>query len=142
MQNSIVEKNFKIGCRADEITPLLEKVLAELDQVVENNCEINFKLELAAREMLANAIEHGSILASETNSDFEKLVIKVKLVVRSKELSFTVKDPGPGFDWQNYDLAEMPKFEEKGRGLKMINQVSDQMKFNSVGNEITAIFKL
>lgn len=142
MQNSIVEKNFKIGCRADEITPLLEKVFSELDNSVEDSSEITFKLELAAREMLANAIEHGCALASENGRDLEKLKIQIRLVVKAEELIFMVKDPGPGFDWQNYDLTEMPKFDEKGRGLKMINQVSDQMKFNSVGNEISAIFKL
>lgn len=142
MQNSIVEKNFKIGCRADEITPLLEKVFSELDDSVENSSEITFKLELAAREMLANAIEHGCALATENCGGSENLKIKIKLLVKADELTFKVEDPGPGFDWLNYDLTEMPKFDEKGRGLKMINQVSDQMKFNSVGNEITAVFKL
>jgi serine/threonine-protein kinase RsbW len=139
MQNLKVEKDFKIECRADEISPLLEKAFSELDKSVENSSEIMFKLELAAREMLANAIEHGCALAAE---NAENLRIRIGLVISADELFFKVEDPGPGFDWENYDLDKMPKFEEKGRGLKMINQVSDQIKFNSTGNKITAVFKL
>jgi serine/threonine-protein kinase RsbW len=139
MQNSKLKKDFKIECRADEISPLLEKVFSELEKSVENSSEIMFKLELAAREMLANAIEHGCALAAE---NAENLRIRIGLVISADELFFKVEDPGPGFDWENYDLDKMPKFEEKGRGLKMINQVSDKMKFNSTGNKITAVFKL
>lgn len=142
MQNSKLEKNFKIECRADEISPLLEKVFSELDKSVENSSEIMFKLELAAREMLANAIEHGCALAAENDEDLKNLRIGIKLIIGADELIFKVEDPGPGFDWENYDLEKMPKFEEKGRGLKMINKVSDQIKFNSSGNIITAAFKL
>jgi len=142
MQNSKVEKDFEIECRSDEISPLLEKVFFELENSVENSSEIMFKLELAAREMLANAIEHGCALAQENTKNLENLRIRIKLIIDTEELSFKVEDPGPGFDWTNFDLDKMPKFEEKGRGLKMINQVSDQIKFNSAGNEITAFFKI
>ena len=142
MQNSKVEKNFKIECRADQISPLLEEVFSELAKTAADASEITFKLELAAREMLANAIEHGAALAAEDAENLEDLRIKSKLIIRAEELIFEVEDPGPGFDWENYNLDQMPRFEEKGRGLKMINQVSDQVKFNQSGNKITAVFKL
>ena len=142
MQNSIVEKNFKIGCRAAEISSLLVEVFSELDKLLNDAAEIKFMLELAAREMLANAIEHGCALAAENNAGSENLKIKIKLLLETDELTFEVEDPGPGFDWENYNLDTMPKFEEKGRGLKMINQVSDQIKFNQAGNKIRACFKL
>ncbi len=141
MQNSKIKKDFKIECKADEISPLLEKVFSELEKSVENSSKIMFKLELAAREMMANAIEHGCALAAENAENLENLRIRIQLAIEAEELIFKVEDPGPGFDWENYDLDKMPKFEEKGRGLKMINQVSDQIKFNSTGNKITAVFK-
>jgi serine/threonine-protein kinase RsbW len=142
MQNSIVEKNFKIGCKAEEISPLLEKVFSELVNSVENSSKIIFKLELAAREMLANAIEHGCALATKSSGSLKNLKIKIDLKIGTEKLLFQVEDPGSGFDWENYDLDKMLKLEEKGRGLKMINQVSDQIKFNLAGNKITAIFNL
>lgn len=142
MQKPEIKKEFEIGCRAAEITPLLKEVMLEIDSAALKAEEIKFNLELAAREMLANAIEHGCALAAENDSRTARMKIRVELKISQKELIFTVRDPGPGFEWQKYDLKTMPKFEEKGRGLKMIYQVSDQIKFNSRGNKITAIFKV
>jgi len=141
MQKPELEKEFTIGCQAAEITPLLKKVMQEIDSSSLKAEEIKFNLELAAREMLANAIEHGCALAAENGSRVE-MKIRIELKITEKELSFKVSDPGPGFAWQKYNLETMPRFEEKGRGLKMIYQVADQIKFNSCGNQITAIFKV
>jgi serine/threonine-protein kinase RsbW len=137
-----VEKNYEIACKAEEISPLLEKIFLELDNSAVSAAEIKFCLEIAAREMLANAIEHGYALAAEKNGRLKNFKIKLELQICSEKIVFKVKDPGPGFDWENCDLEIKPSFAEKGRGLKMINQVSDQMKFNSAGNKITAVFKL
>ncbi|TDO85266.1 serine/threonine-protein kinase RsbW [Halanaerobium saccharolyticum] len=142
MQSSIVEKSFEMGCRAEEISSILEKIFSVLNNSAVAAEEIEFSLEIAAREMLANAIEHGCTLAADDSRDLEVLKIKLELKVSREKVVLKVKDPGPGFDWKNCDLETMPKFEEKGRGLKMINQVSDQIKFNSAGNKITAVFKL
>lgn len=142
MQNSEVEKKYTIACKAAEIPALLKKVFLEIDNSDIKAEEIKFNLELAAREMLANAIEHGCVLAQESCSRDAKLMIIVELKINAERILFQVKDPGPGFNWQKYDLETMPRFEEKGRGLKMINQVSDQLQFNSSGNKITAIFKV
>ena len=142
MQKPELEKKFTIGCQAAEITPLLKEVLLEIDSTALKAEEIKFNLELAAREMLANAIEHGCALAAENGSSTERMEIEIELKISEQELSFIVSDPGPGFEWQQYNLETMPRFEEKGRGLKMIYQVADQLKFNSCGNKITAIFKV
>ncbi|RCW60293.1 ATP-binding protein [Halanaerobium sp. ST460_2HS_T2] len=142
MQKPELEEKFKIGCKAAEISQLIEKIFMVIEGSSISAEELKFNLEIAAREMLANAIEHGCALAAEKSSRTEKMGIKVMLKVSGKTLKLTVEDPGPGFDWVKYDLETMPVFEEKGRGLKMIYQVSDQLKFNSTGNEITAIFKV
>lgn len=142
MQSSTVEKRFEIGCKAEEISPLLKQIFSELDDLIEPSAELKFNLELAAREMLANAIEHGCALAAENDSDLRELKIRISLAIDSNTVFFSVQDPGPGFDWENYELGEMPEFDEKGRGLKMINQVSDQMDFNDSGNKIRAGFKI
>ncbi|MFW6001649.1 MAG: ATP-binding protein, partial [Halanaerobium sp.] len=112
MQNSKVEKNFTINCRAAEISPLLKKLFLEINNLTAFTEEMKFNLEIAAREMLANAIEHGCALASENGRNLEKLRVEITLRIEGKTLTFKVKDPGPGFDWENYDLKTMPKFEE------------------------------
>ena len=134
-----LEKTFlyKINCQAAEIADLLNEIFKKIRQEIEESSEIEFKLEMAAREILANAIEHGCSLAAENKEDSDDLRIEVELKLKKESLSFQVRDPGPGFDWKSYDLTTMPRFEEKGRGLKMINKVADKMEFNQQGNIIT-----
>ena len=142
MQNLKLEKSFEINSKAEEISPLLDKIISELDKKTDIRNELKFDLELAAREMLANAIEHGCALASKNKEINNSLKIKIKLKIKEKRLSLKVKDPGSGFNWEEYEIKAMPRLDEKGRGLRMINEVSDQVHFNSAGNEITASFKL
>ena len=141
MQNAEQEFKFELNCKAEEITAALSKVIKIIRQEINESEELEFKFELAAREILANAIEHGCFLAQNKRGNPEKLKIKTRLKISSETVIYSVKDPGPGFDWENYDLKTMPKFDEKGRGLKMINKVTDQMEFNQDGNKITISFQ-
>lgn len=145
MQNAELEFNYEIKCRAGEISPLLNKIFSKLKEELgaKFDLETEINLEIAAREMLANAVEHGCALADEEKNNLEFLTINTTVeIINEEKIIFTVKDPGPGFDWQHYNLEEMPEFEEKGRGLKMINKVADNIEFNQSGNRIRAFFKL
>lgn len=141
MQNIEIEKIFQIGCKAKEISSVIGKILSELDSI-EFNFKIKLNIELAAREMLANAIEHGCASASNKFNNSKKREVSIILKINNNKLFLTVQDPGSGFDWENYDLITMPLYDEKGRGLKIIKKVSDQLEFNKSGNRITAIFEL
>ena len=140
MDSSIHSFKFKIRCEAEAIPELLEKVFSKLTKY-ENEVEnINFRIEIAAREMLANAIEHGCVQAVNNGLKLEEGYIMVILKISNYNIIFSVKDCGNGFDWENYDLDTMPSLEERGRGLKMINNVADKVEFNQKGNEITIFF--
>jgi len=142
MKNAEKNYQFEIKCEAGEIGPTLKSILSKIEKEIEDSGEILFKFELAAREMLANAIEHGCSLAASNGKKFDNLSIKTIVKIGEEKLIYSVQDPGPGFDWENYDLKTMPKFEEKGRGLKMINKVTEKMEFNQKGNKITVTFKV
>ncbi|MFP4020573.1 MAG: ATP-binding protein [Halanaerobium sp.] len=142
MKNAGKKYQFEIKCEAGEIGPTLKSILSKIEKEVEDSQELLFKFELAAREMLANAIEHGCSLAASNGKKLDDLKIKTILKIAETNIIYSVEDPGPGFDWENYDLKTMPKFEEKGRGLKMINKVTDKMEFNQAGNEIKVTFKI
>lgn len=141
MKNAEKKYQFEIKCEADEIGPTLKSILSKIEKEVEDSQELLFKFELAAREMLANAIEHGCALAASNGKKLDNLKIKTIFKIVEDHIIYSVQDPGPGFDWKNYDLKTMPKFEEKGRGLKMINKVTDKMEFNQAGNEIKVTFR-
>lgn len=143
MQNLKLDKSYQISCNAQEISAIIEKIFSELNQVSNFKIEFKFDFELVLREILANAIEHGAVLAvRRNNKQQDDLNILIKVQLNSSELKLVIKDPGPGFDWENYNLEKMPDFKEYGRGLIMINRVCSQLKFNKLGNEITVIFDL
>ena len=140
MSSSTQRFEFKIPCQSKAISKFLEEAFAILDRKNHEVENLNFKFELAAREMLANAIEHGCAEARKKRNDLSNLEIFIVLEIRKEEIVFSVKDCGNGFKWKDYDLNTMPCFEEKGRGLKMINNVVDHIEFNKVGNKITVYF--
>ncbi|MGM0549418.1 MAG: ATP-binding protein [Bacillota bacterium] len=142
MKNAEKKYQFEIRCEAAEIGPTLKSIISKIKKEVDDSEELLFKFELAAREMLANAIEHGCALAVSNGKNFDNLKIKTVVKITEDSIVYSVEDPGPGFDWKNYDLTTMPKFEEKGRGLKMINKVTEKMEFNQRGNKITVTFKI
>ena len=142
MGNLLEESKLEFGCKPKIIKKFLEKLFNILKSYNTHTENLNFRIELASREMLANAIEHGCSLAASNGKKFDNLSIKTIVKIGEEKLIYSVQDPGPGFDWENYDLKTMPKFEEKGRGLKMINKVTEKMEFNQKGNKITVTFKV
>lgn len=130
---------FNISPNSDKIGDLIKKILIIIGENIEDSSELEFKIELALRETLANAIEHGSKLAAENDLD-EELEIIIGLKIQPDKILIQVEDPGPGFNWEDCNLKMTPNFEEKGRGLKMINVVADKIEFNQQGNKITVVF--
>ncbi len=91
-----------------------------------------FEIETALREALANAIVHGC------KNDRSK---KVQCCVRCDEergLLIVVRDPGNGFD--PFTLPDPSNGDNiyacHGRGIYLINQLMDEVKFERNGSEI------
>ncbi len=122
----------EMPCLPDEVSEEVERIILSLDSFDHRIDDLTFRVEMALREMLANAIEHGC------RSGEEKILIEVEAVPGRVKIS--VSDPGDGFDWRSANLDHMPVLEEKGRGLGMIKQAADELKFNEKGNRITVIF--
>lgn len=129
-----MKTRFEIQSRAKEIKKIIEKIILELEKYIKAEQELKLKIEIALREMLANAIEHGCSTRNQT--------IKIKLLLEKKQLSIKVSDPGKGFHYVDRDLKTMPLLQERGRGLIMINKMVDCLEFNEKGNSITVSFNL
>ena len=55
--------------------------------------------------------------------------------------SCTIKDPGPGFNWQEaiknkMKIKDIDIASEGGRGLPLLFEIFDKVQWNSKGNEI------
>ncbi len=118
---------------ADEalIAPTVKRIM---EAVAEIECSHGkeFEIETALLEALANAVRHGA------KKDPSK---KVECVVACEEplgMLIIVRDPGEGFDPRSVPNPTEGDaiFNDHGRGIYMINQLMDEVKFEKNGTEI------
>jgi serine/threonine-protein kinase RsbW len=88
-------------------------------------------IELALAEALANAVVHGA------KNDPSKIV-ECDVACGERGMLIVVRDPGPGFD-----PAKIPDpcvgeniYSNHGRGIFLINQLMDEVRFHKNGTEI------
>jgi serine/threonine-protein kinase RsbW len=89
-------------------------------------------IELALQEALANAVVHGA------KEDPSKVVECVVACDEQRGILIIVRDPGPGFDPQAIPSCTMGEnlYSNHGRGIFLINQLMDEVKFHKNGTEI------
>src|SRR5215470_7453350 len=113
-----------------------------IDQVVQNVMSIvrdmrcaegkEDDIELALTEALANAVVHGA------KEDPNKVVECIVACDEARGMLIVVRDPGPGFDPEgipNPCIGENV-YSNHGRGIYLINQLMDEVKFHKNGTEI------
>ena len=92
-------------------------------------------IELALAEALSNAVVHGA------SSDPTKVIECDVACDETHGMLIVVRDPGPGFD-----VSKIPDpcageniFSNHGRGIYLINQLMDEVRFHKNGTEIHMI---
>jgi anti-sigma regulatory factor (Ser/Thr protein kinase) len=120
-----------IPADVNAISPVVEGVL----QVArEMGCAEGYdhNIELALREALANAILHGC------GNDASKKVECCVACEGTSEIVIVVRDPGQGFTPEAVanPLAGENVYSEHGRGIYLINQLMDEVRFEARGTEI------
>jgi serine/threonine-protein kinase RsbW len=94
-------------------------------------------IELALTEALANAVVHGA------KADPSKIVECDVVANEDKSMLIVVRDPGTGFDPGQIPnpLRGESVYSDHGRGIFLINQLMDEVKFLKNGTEIHMIKK-
>lgn len=92
---------------------------------------------VAVTEAVNNAIIHG-------NGNDPKKLVDLTLKLEEDDLSFVVKDEGPGFDYENLPDPTAPENLEKvgGRGIFLITALADELEFEDEGATIEMKFKV
>jgi serine/threonine-protein kinase RsbW len=113
------------------VPPVIEKVMAI---VKEMGCAAGreFEIELALDEALVNAIRHGS------RHDPSKQIQCCIACDHTRGMLIVVRDPGPGFDPASIPSPVVGQniFSTGGRGIYLINQLMDEVRFEKGGTEI------
>jgi serine/threonine-protein kinase RsbW len=113
------------------ITPVVSWVM---DFVKEMGCAVGkeWEVEIALREALANAMVHGS------KRDPSKKVEFCVAIDNDRGLLIVVRDQGEGFDPSaiSEPVVGQNLYSDHGRGIFLINQLMDEVKFERGGTEI------
>ena len=91
-----------------------------------------FEIELALQEALANAIRHGCL------GDPTKFIQCCVTYEIAGDVLIVVRDPGPGFDVTSVPnpLDGTNVLKGNGRGIFLINQMMDEVRFADGGREL------
>ena len=123
-----LDKTFP--ARGELVAGLVDKVVA-LARELHGDTEKELELALALTEALANAVKHGS------KGDPSREV-KCRVTVEGSAMTVMVRDSGTGFDPGSVanPLESAGLSADHGRGLYMIRQLMDEVRFERNGAEI------
>ncbi len=125
----MLKMDMVIPATAEAINPLVDAVMSVVRRMGHAS---ELEIETALREALANAVKHGCC------GDASKFVDCQVVFEKESSVFILVRDPGPGFD-----PATIPDptngehiYEDHGRGIYLINQLMDEVRFHKNGSEI------
>jgi len=130
----VVRVQKQVPGQVEAIPPVVEQIMEVVRQqgCAEHN---EFEIEVSLYEALANAVEHGC------GHDPEKMVEVVVACEEHRGMIIVVRDPGPGFDPETVPSPIEGKniYSDGGRGIFLINQLMDEVRYEKNGTEIWMI---
>ncbi len=116
---------------------IVEKLIDEISSRYNIHSDVYGKLLLAVVEGVNNAIVHGNKLQKDKD-------VVVEYDINDKEILFQISDSGEGFDYSNLPDPTRPENIERthGRGIFLMNHLSDKLEFNEPGNMVKMVFNL
>ncbi len=127
----IFRLNMTVPGQKKSVTPVVERIMAIAQDM---GCATGkeSEIELAIQEAVANAVIHGC----EDNPEHS-----VQITVACDEgrgMIIMVRDPGSGFDPTDVPspLVGENIYASHGRGIYLINQLMDEVRYERGGTEI------
>lgn len=113
----------------------IEKLIDKVCSNIGVNEESYGNVLIAVTEAVNNAIQHG-------NKQNGALKIDVSVLDSTKNICFSVKDEGPGFDFNNLPDPTSPDniLKENGRGIFLMKNLADKVEFADEGNKVSLFF--
>ena len=114
------------------ISPAVDTIMARIHKEHPRAKEIEFEIETALREALANAVLHGCKANSAKQVHCQVSCDAFGVV------HITVRDPGEGFDPSSVSdpLHEDNLHADHGRGIYLLRKLMDDVQFADGGREV------
>ena len=132
----ILKLQVTLAADRNAIDPVVQRVMEIVRQI---KCADGREdaIELALAEALANAVVHGA------KADPTKVIECDVACDENKVVLIVVRDPGKGFDPSTIPnpCQGQNVFSNHGRGIFLINQLMDEVKFHKNGTEIHMLKK-
>jgi serine/threonine-protein kinase RsbW len=129
-------QKLSVTLTADQsaVDPMVQSIM-QVIRLMPGAADKEDSIQVALSEALANAVVHGA------QSDPSKVIECDVACDASRGIVIVVRDPGKGFD-----PARVPSplvgdnlYQQHGRGIYLINQLMDDVKFFKNGAEIHMI---
>ena len=127
---------IKIPSITDNVS-VVESFIDNLKDKISLSDNIYGNILISVTEAVNNAIVHG-------NKEDKAKKVELYLKQSKKSISFIIKDEGPGFDESKIPDPTSPKNLDniKGRGVFLIKNLTDNVKFRKKGSEVELVFNL
>ena len=127
---------IKIPSITDNVS-VVESFIDNLKDKISLSDNIYGNILISVTEAVNNAIIHG-------NKEDKAKKVELYLKQSKKSISFIIKDEGPGFDESKIPDPTSPKNLDniKGRGVFLIKNLTDNVKFRKKGSEVELVFNL
>lgn len=135
VQNLREKIEFEIPSVISVMNAILDYLIKRVEKIGVVDTESS-NLFVALDEAFVNAVKHGN------KFDAAKLV-RISAEVSATEARFTIEDEGEGFDVNSIPDPRNPEnlFKASGRGVLIIHNVMDEVRYNERGNRLEMIKK-
>ena len=131
-----MRKKFQVASDLTNVQKTSQEVVSFLKPLSLDEAAI-FDIRLCLEEALINAMKYGNRLRQDLSVDLE-------VEATPQEVRLSVHDQGSGFDVKNLEdcTAEKNLFRNRGRGVYLIHQLMDEVRYNEKGNQLLMVKSL
>ncbi len=134
MMASAQIQKYRLESQIDSLAKV-EQIIEELKELHRIPEDIYGNILVTITEAVNNAIRHGNKLDPNKVVDFS-------FESTEKEFTFKIQDRGTGFDPDSIPDPTLPENIDKpdGRGIFIMKNLSDEVKFEDEGRRVEIIF--
>ena len=134
MPDTLAKRELVISSKPENLG-LVEKLIDNLCADYNINEEVYGNIIISITEAVNNAINHG-------NNGNPNLDTIISCTIKADQICFTITDQGPGFNYNNLPDPTAPENLESisGRGVFLMQQLAEEVKFNESGNQVELSF--